>query len=136
MADILGAGVVGMGWASGEHFKAYQNNPHTRVLGVCSRTREGAEAKLAELCADTDVEGVLACESVEEALGDPDVKIVSICSPPSCHVDQTIAAIRAGKHVVLEKPVALNLADLRRLQQAVVEAGVRTAGAGTRTKGS
>ncbi len=127
MSEVMGAAVIGMGWAAGEHFKAFQNNPHTRVLSVCSRTKAGAEAKLRELQADTDVEGVLACETAEEILGDPDVKIVSICSPPSCHVEQVIAAVRAGKHIVLEKPVALNLPDLRRLQQAVAAAGVRTA---------
>ncbi len=127
MSEVMGAAVVGMGWAAGEHFKAYQNNPHTRVLNVCSRTRTGAEAKLQELSADTDIEGVLACETLEEVLGDPDVRIVSICSPPSVHVDQAIRAARAGKHIVLEKPVALNLPDLRRLQQAVAESGVRVA---------
>jgi len=127
MSEVMGAAVVGMGWAAGEHFKAYQNNPHTRVVSVCSRTCEGAQAKLAELSAETEVDGVAVCATLEEVLANPEVQIVSITSPPSCHVEQAIAAARAGKHICLEKPIALNLPDLRRLQREVAAAGVKTA---------
>jgi predicted dehydrogenase len=127
MAEMLGAGIVGMGWAAGEHFKAYQHNAHTRMVGVCSRTREGAEAKLAALSAEVEVGGVKVYDSYEELLADRDIHLVSICTPPSQHVAQGIAAAQAGKHLCLEKAVALNLADLRRLQAAVKAAGVKTA---------
>lgn len=127
MAKELGAGIVGMGWAAGEHFKAYQHNPHARMVGVCSRTREGAEAKLASLRAEVDVEGVKVYDSYQQMLGDPGIQVISICSPPSQHVDQGLAAAQAGKHLCIEKAVALNLADLRRLQAAVGSAGVKTA---------
>jgi predicted dehydrogenase len=123
----MGAAVIGMGWAAGEHFKAYQNNPHTRVRAVCSRTPGGAQAKLDALAADSDTEGVRVCASVAEVLADPEIKIVSLCSPPSLHVEQAIQAARAGKHIVLEKPVALTLPDLRRLQKEVAAAGVSVA---------
>ena len=127
MAQQLGAGIVGMGWAAGEHFKAYQHNPHTRVVGVCSRTPEGARAKLDALSPEVDTAGVKVYASYEEMLADSDIQVVSICSPPSKHVDQSIAAAQAGKHLCLEKAVALNLPDLRRLQAAVRGAGVKTA---------
>lgn len=127
MSKQLGAGVVGMGWAAGEHFKAYQRNPHTRVVGVCSRTPEGARAKLAALAAEVETEGVKVYASYEEMLADPGVDVVSICTPPSQHVNQAVAACRAGKHLCIEKAIALNLADLRRLERAVREAGVKTA---------
>jgi predicted dehydrogenase len=127
MAATMGAGIVGMGWAAGEHFKAYQHNPHTRVLGVCSRTPEGARRKLAALSTEVDVQGVKVHSSYEEMLADPEIQVVSICSPPSHHVEQAIAACQAGKHLCIEKAVALNLADLRRLQVAVRSAGVKTA---------
>ena len=42
MSDLMGAAVMGMGWAAGEHFKAYQNNPHTRVRSVCTAPRGAA----------------------------------------------------------------------------------------------
>lgn len=127
MAEKIGAGLVGMGWAAGEHFKAYQHNPHTRMRGVCSRTVEGAQAKLDELSAEVDVAGVQVYETYEEMLENPDIQVISITSPPSRHVDQAIAAAQAGKHLCLEKAIALSLADLRRLEAEVGPTGVKTA---------
>jgi len=126
MSDKYGVGIVGMGWVSGEHFKAYSNNEHAQVRGVCSLTVDESKAKLAELSATQCTEGVEVFATYEEMLACPEIQIVSVCSPPSLHPAQAIAAARAGKHVCIEKPLALNLANLRRIQQAVDEAGVKT----------
>jgi predicted dehydrogenase len=127
MADKIGAGIVGMGWASSEHFKAYQHNPHSRVVGVCSRTADGAKAKLAEIGKEADISGVKVYASYEEMLADPEIQVISICSPPSLHVEQGVAAAKAGKHLCIEKAVALDLKSLRKLQSAVKSAGIKTA---------
>ena len=127
MAEKIGAGIVGMGWASSEHFKAYQRNPHARVVGVCSRTVEGAQAKLAEVGREIDTDGVKVYTSYQDMLADPSIHVISICTPPSLHVDQGVLAAQAGKHLCIEKAVALDLASLRRLQAAVKSAGVKTA---------
>ncbi len=63
---------------------------------------------------------------LERMLADPQVEIVLICTPNHLHACQAAQAARAGKHLLIEKPVALNLEELRNLQQAVTEAGVRT----------
>ena len=52
--------------------------------------------------------------------------MVSICSYPNEHAAQAIAAARAGKHLIIEKPLALNLKDLRRMTEAVEKSGVKT----------
>ena len=52
--------------------------------------------------------------------------IVILCTPNDLHASQTIQAARAGKHIIIEKPVALNLAELRAMQQAVHAASVTT----------
>jgi len=127
MAEKIGAGIVGMGGASSEHFKAYQRNPHARVVGVCSRTVEGAQAKLAEIGREIDTDGVKVYTSYQDMLADPSIHVISICTPPSLHVDQGVLAAQAGKHLCIEKAVALDLASLRRLQAAVKSAGVKTA---------
>jgi predicted dehydrogenase len=127
MAKELGAGILGMGWAAGEHFKAYQHNAESRVVGVCSRTPEGARAKLAALAPEVSVEGVKVYENHAQMLADPEIDVVSICTPPSQHADQVVAAAQAGKHLCIEKALALNLPDLRRMQTAVKQAGVKTA---------
>jgi len=99
---------------STEHIRAYQRNPHTEVVAIGSRREEGARAKAAEMgleCAlYTDYEALLA---------HPGVDIVSICTPHDRHALETIAAARAGKHILIEKPVAINSRDLREMADAV-----------------
>jgi predicted dehydrogenase len=63
---------------------------------------------------------------VDELLADPNVDIVSICTPNHLHVAEGIKAARAGKHILMEKPIALNLQGLCDLRQAVHEAQVKT----------
>ncbi len=120
MAEF-GVGIVGMGWVAGEHLRAWTNNPHTQVVGVASRTRAGAERKVQEMGVPCHV-----YDSYDQLLADPNVHIVSICSPNDLHVEQAIAAARAGKHICLEKPIALDVESLRRLRAAVRESGVKT----------
>src|SRR3989442_9774735 len=59
-------------------------------------------------------------------LADPDIQIVSRCTPHPLHVPQGIAAAKAGKHLLIEKPVALDLQGFRELLAAVRAAKVKT----------
>lgn len=117
----LGIGIIGMGWVAGAHLRAWNHNPHSRVVAVASRTRTSAEKRLAECGATARV-----YDHWQQVLEDPEVQVVSICSPPDVHVEQAVAAAQAGKHICLEKPIALNLKDLNHLRQAVARAGVRS----------
>jgi predicted dehydrogenase len=118
----LGVLVHGAGWVSGEHIKAFQNNPHTQVVAISSRTMESVrrrveEAGLAAISMYTDFDQALRHEGVD---------IVSVCTPQHLHADNTIQAAEAGKHIVIEKPVANSLAELRSMRDAVRGAGVKT----------
>ena len=118
----LGVGIIGTGWVAGAHVHAIERNPHTEVRGMVSRDKARAAARAAEL-------GLTRCKAygrLEELLDDPTIQIVSIATPHHLHVEQGIAAAQAGKHLVLEKPVALDLAGLRKLQAAVRAAKVKT----------
>ena len=117
----LGIAIQGAGWVSSEHIRAYLQNPHARIVAVGSRTREGALRKAREF--DLDVP---AYDSLEAMLARPDVDAVSICTPPERHSEETVLAARAGKHILIEKPVALSPEELQRMRMAVSEAGVRT----------
>lgn len=121
MAEI-GVGILGSGWVSGEHIKAYQANPSTRVVGICSRTRQGAIEKLAE----TGAADARIYPSLEEMLADPDIQAISICTPPNQHPQNVIAGAKAGKHMLIEKAVANDRQSLDQMLAAVREAGVRT----------
>ncbi len=68
--------------------------------------------------------GVDATTSVEEVLCREDVGAVYIATPVQFHAEQVVAAARAGKHVLCEKPLARNLAEARTMVQACLEAGV------------
>jgi len=120
MADY-GVGVVGMGWVAGEHMRAWHANPHTEVVGVVSRTREGAESKIAEVGIPAKI-----YDSYEQMLTDPNIHIVSICTPPNLHVEQAVAAAEAGKHICLEKAIAIDLDSLRTLRDTIRATKVKT----------
>lgn len=118
----VGVAVQGAGWVSGEHIKALQKNPNARVVGICSRRRESAEARARE----AGLTDARIYDSYEELLADPEVQAVSLCTPPNLHADETVAAARAGKHLLIEKAAANNPADLGRMLRAVEEARVKT----------
>ncbi|NLE75402.1 MAG: Gfo/Idh/MocA family oxidoreductase [Chloroflexi bacterium] len=117
----LGVGVLGAGNVSTEHIRSYMRNPQAEVVALYSRTRETAEQRAA-------LTG-LSCPiytDLEKFLQDERIQAVSICTTNDVHAQHTIAAAQAGKHVLIEKPVALNLADLHAMDAAVRKAGVRS----------
>lgn len=121
MAKDLGVAIIGTGWVSDEHIKAFQQNPQSEVRAIVSRDRARAQAKAAE-------HGLKAAayDDLDAALADPNVDIVSICTPHHVHAEQAIAAARAGKHILAEKPIALDAPSLHALDDAVRKAEVRS----------
>lgn len=122
MSRQFGAAVLGTGNVSGEYIKAYQADPRTEVRAILSRDRARGEAKAREYA-------LARCRvytDLEELLKADDIHVVSICTPHHLHVEQGVACAQAGKHVVVEKPIALDLAGLRRLDAAVREHKVRS----------
>ena len=118
---VFGCAVHGAGWVSSEHLRAYMNNPHCRLVAISSRTEKSCRARAAEAGLDCKI-----YTSYDDLLADPEVDCVSICTPNHLHAEETIKAAQAGKHIVIEKPAALNLKDLRAMQKAVKDAGVKT----------
>jgi predicted dehydrogenase len=109
-------GVVGAGWISRTYAGALARVPEGRLAAVWSRTRESAEAFAREFdvpLATTDVEQLLA-----------EVDVVCVNSINACHAEHAIAAARAGKHVVVEKPLAVSLEEGRAIIEACREARV------------
>jgi len=121
---MLGVGISGIGWCAAEHLKAFGRNPHARVVLLHARDEERARKKLADYGAD--VSGARFTTRYEDLLEADEVDIVSITTPNHLHADQAVAAARAGKHLVVEKPTALSVRELVRLRDAVRRAKVRT----------
>jgi len=120
--EKLGVGIVGTGWVSGEYIRAFEADPRTEVRAIVSREKERAHAKTEEF----HLQRARAYEHLDKMLGDPGIQIVVLATPHPLHVPEGIAAAQAGKHLVIEKPAALDLESLRQLQAAVQAAKVKT----------
>ena len=118
---MLGIAIQGAGNVATEHVRAYRNNPHTRVVAIGSRTLESARKKAVELDVECDL-----YDNYDRLLEHPEVDVVSICTPPDRHAIEAIAAARAGKHLLIEKPVATTPGELDEMHRAVKSAGVKT----------
>lgn len=114
--------ILGAGWVATQHIAAFAANPSARILAVCSRSLDSARRRIAA-CGLADI---AAYDDVDRALAHPGIDIVAICSPQHLHAAHAIAAARAGKHLVIEKPVANSPEQMRRMHAAVRAAGVRT----------
>ncbi|RUT72420.1 gfo/Idh/MocA family oxidoreductase [Flavobacterium cupreum] len=71
-----------------------------------------------------NIENVKVYHDWNDLISDPEVDIVSIVTPPSLHAEMACAAMRAGKHVLLEKPAAINEADARQILETQKETGM------------
>ncbi|MCD6506867.1 Gfo/Idh/MocA family oxidoreductase [Candidatus Poribacteria bacterium] len=118
----LGVLIHGAGWVSTQHIKAFQANPYTEVVAISSRRMESCRRRAEE----AGLEGVALYTDYEGALKHDGVDIVSICTPQHLHPENAIAAAEAGKHMVIEKPVANSLQEMREMLDAVKKAGVKT----------
>lgn len=96
-----GVGLLGFGAIGAQHARAVRETAGLHLVAVCDRDPGRAAAALA-----TDP-GVRVHESAEDLLNDPDVEIVVISTPPDSHAYWAMAALERGKHVVVEKPMAL-----------------------------
>src|SRR5262252_1149674 len=120
----LGVAVCGIGWCASQHIRAFMDNPHARLVCLCARDAERARANLAKY--GVEPPGVRITTSYDDVLNSRDVDIVAIATPNHLHADEAVAAARAGKHLLLEKPTGLGVAELVRIRDAVRHSGVRT----------
>lgn len=111
------AGVVGVGFIGVAHVEALRRLG-VEVVGVVGSTPERARAK-AEASGLPEV-----YDSVEALAADPGIDVIHVASPNHAHADQVRIALHAGKHVVCEKPLALDSADTADLVQRAAESGL------------
>ena len=120
----LGVAVCGVGWCASQHIAAFLRNPRTSITWLCARDAERARANLARY--GIALPHARITTSYDEVLAASDVDIVSIATPNHLHAAQAVAAARAGKHLLLEKPTGLDAGELVSIRDAVQRAGVRT----------
>lgn len=116
MTDRVGVGVIGVGLMGRRHAE----NAARRVDGArLAAVHDAAGGVARRVAADL---GTVACGSIEDLLARDDVRVVVVASPSRYHAEHAIAALEAGKDVLLEKPMALTLADCDRVIDAAERA--------------
>lgn len=114
-------GVIGYSWAAGAHITAINNTSFAQVTALCSSRKLDP----AEISARHG-SGITCYADLREMLSDPTIHAVSVCSYPADHARQAILAAEAGKHLIIEKPVALSWKDCLAVEAAVKASGVKT----------
>ena len=118
---MLRFGIIGTGRISDWVLKGAAQDPRIKVTAICSRTMEAAEAFVRR---NPMAYGAKIYTSVAEMTADPQVDAIYIGTPNHTHCDYTITCLEAGKHVLCEKPLAVNAAEGRRMIEKAQEKGL------------
>jgi predicted dehydrogenase len=110
-------GVIGTGSISDAHLKAYSHNANARIVAICDLNEARARQVASKYGADKTYSDYNAL------LADPEIDAVSICTWNNTHAPISIAALKAGKHVLVEKPLCRTVAEALEVEKAVHASG-------------
>ncbi|MDO8544511.1 MAG: Gfo/Idh/MocA family oxidoreductase [Opitutaceae bacterium] len=114
-------GIIGYGWVATAHIPAINATGRAQVTAIYSSRPQDAAALSAQYGSP-----IQTFTDLDAMLRRPDIDVVSICSYPSQHAAHVIAAAKAGKQIILEKPLTLALDEANAISDAVKKAGVKT----------
>jgi predicted dehydrogenase len=116
--DKLRVGVIGVGFIGALHARIFKELPAAQLVAVNDANANLARSKAKELECNYE-------ESIRSLLDRKDIDAVSICTPDNFHVEPALLAAKAGKHILLEKPMARTTGDSVKIQQACEKANIR-----------
>lgn len=116
---LLRVALIGCGLISESHVRAYQQHADRARITVCCDIDEEKAAQRARLVGEAR-----ALSDFDAVLADPDVDAVELCTPHHLHPEAVIAAARAGKHILCQKPLAKTVADCDAMIEAARDAAV------------
>jgi predicted dehydrogenase len=109
-------GVIGLGWFGQKHCEALAALPNVKLHSLCTRN----PTRLAELATSFEVQNTYT--DYQQMLADPELEAVSIVTMWDKHLQPTVAALEAGKHVLVEKPLASTVEDCQQIVDAAAAA--------------
>ncbi len=109
-------GIVGSGMIAHVHAQAISAMNGGALHSVCNHHIEGARKLASQF-------GVTACSDLQAFLADPELDIVTVCTPSGAHFEPALAALAAGKHVIVEKPLEVTTERIDRMIAAAFAAG-------------
>lgn len=125
--NVAIAGIGFMGWI---HYLAYQRVKGVKLAAICTRDSKrragdwtGIQGNFGPPGEKVNLDGVARYAELGELLADPTIDLVDLCLPPHLHESASLAALKAGKHVFVEKPMALTAAGCDRMVKAGQKAG-------------
>jgi len=116
MGDVISVGIIGCGWPGEAHARGYEAAGGFRVAAVADLIPQRRAALLRQF------PGAREYAAAEDLLKDGSIDAVSVCLPTHLHAPVTLTALRAGKHVVCERPPALNVREAVRMNAAAARA--------------
>lgn len=126
---MVHVGIVGIGFMGMTHYLAYKKVPGAKVSAICTRETKklagdwrSIKGNFGSPGEEMDLGPIARYENWEDLLADPKIDLVDVCLPPKLHAEVAVAALRAGKHVICEKPIALSPTDAKRMVKAAEQA--------------
>jgi predicted dehydrogenase len=122
---MIRVGIVGLGFMGWIHWLAWRKVRGAQVAAICTRDKRrrsgdwrGIRGNFGPPGEQVDLSGIAAYGSVDELLADDQIDLIDVTLPTYLHAEMSIRALAAGKHVLCEKPMALRLADCRKMVAA------------------
>ena len=119
---MINVGIAGLGFMGMIHYLAYQRTRGVKVGAICEQDAKRLAGDWRTIKGNfgprgkkTSLKGIARYAELDKMLADPDIDLVDVCLPPAQHADVVVAALKAGKNVFCEKPIALKPADARRM---------------------
>ncbi|HVC94668.1 MAG TPA: Gfo/Idh/MocA family oxidoreductase [Pirellulales bacterium] len=127
---MIRVGIVGVGFMGMIHYLAYQKARGVKVAAIATRDGKrlagdwrGIQGNFGPPGTLMDLGPIGRFERWQDLLADPKIDLVDICLPPALHENVAVAALAAGKHVLSEKPIALTVAEGKKMAQTAKRAG-------------
>ena len=127
----IGVGIVGLGFMAATHLKAYRQIEGCRIAALCNSSGRNLDGDFSAVTGNIgsgeplklDMTEVKAYRDFAEMLAHSAVQVVDICAPTHAHPELAIAALKAGKHVICEKPLARTTREARQIADVAASAG-------------
>ena len=126
---MIRIGTVGIGYMGMVHYEATKRIRGAKVTAVCTRDERKLagdwtmiQGNLGPRGAHEDLSKVKRYSRIDDIIADPEIDLVDICLPARLHREATIKALKAGKHVLLEKPIAISAKEASQMAEVAREA--------------
>ncbi len=127
---MIRIGIAGLGFMGMVHYLSYAKLRGAKVAAICEMNKKrltgdwrGIQGNFGPAGKKMNLTGVSTTTSLDDMLEDPQLDLIDITLPPAMHADLAIKAMRAGKHVFSEKPMALSTADCGRMLRTAKSTG-------------